>query len=240
MAAEEEDHEDEDDVDESSGLGRVQIADDHHHLIQVFQDLELKASAQDLDRVTASIESRLAAPSARASNHDKSEQNGGMLSWRVFERTTDAFAQGALLFLVPDEKRERLYVSNIVPTGDRSFGFDRYNEILREFAESFAIPTAKSLGLSYELSEEWVDFAAGLDVEAFKALVAASLHKPGTHPYDRERWMKFILAARSSSRDLDTTLLSLWLEAEGFSPGRAQELSAEFEFAQDLLDLYRR
>ena len=226
---------DRDDLGEPS---RVRKSPDHHHLLNVFRDLALYTDPNRLDEVAAAITGRLTEPWRRAAEHDESDLNRGLTEWRVFERLADRDRPGALLFLVPNRTENRLYVSNIVPTKGHSLGVENYNEILVEFTNRFARPVADERAIRCELTSDWADFGGDLGETAFEALVAASIFPSGTHPSDRERWMRFILTAREQALDVDLVLLARWLEAEGFTPRRASSLVDEYDFALKLLDVY--
>ena len=236
------------DDDEADGWDRDDLEDpsrarksaDHHHLLNVFRDLTLVTDIDRLDEVAAAITERLADPWRRAAERDETDLNLGMIDWRVFERFADSERPGALLFLVPNRTENHLYVSNIVPTEGHSLGVENYNEILVEFTNKFARRVADDLAVRCELTSDWVDFAGDLGEMAFQALVAASIFPGGTHPSDRERWMRFILTARQEELDVDLVLLARWLEAEGFTPRRASHLVEEYDFALKLLDFYDR
>ncbi len=219
---------------------RVRKSSDHHHLLNVFRDFTLLTEPARLDEIAAAITERLADPWRRATEHDESEVNRGMVDWRVFERLADKERPGALLFLVPNRTENNLYVSNIVPTKGNWLGVENYNEILVEFTNRFARPVADERAIRCELTSDWVDFAGDLGQTAFEALVGAAIFPNGTHPSDRERWIRFVLTARQEALDVDLTLLARWLEAEGFTPRHAADLVAEYDFALKLLDLYDR
>lgn len=234
-----EDNEDYDEADDDFGdPSQVRKADNHHHLLNVFRDLTLHTEAGQLDEIAAALTERLDQPWRRATERDKNEFNGGMVEWRVFERLADDERPGALLFLAPNRGEDHLYVPNIVPTQGHSLGGENYNEILVEFTNRFARPVADARAIRCVLTSDWVDFAENLSETAFKAIVAAAIFPNGTHPSDRERWMRFILTARKEALDIDLVLLARWLEAEGFTPRRASDLVNEYDFALKLLDLY--
>lgn len=228
---------DDEDFDDAA---RVRTSADHHHLLNVFRDLTLFTDTGRLDEIAAAITDRLDDPWRRAAEHDDAEINRGMVDWRVFERLADEQRPGALLFLVPNNTRKTLYVSNIVPTKGHSLGIENYNEILVEFTNRFARPVAEDRAVRCDMTSDWVDIADDLGPTAFDALVAAASFPTGTHPSDRERWINFILTARHQALDVDVTLLARWLEAEGFTPRRASDLVEEYDFALKLLDVYDR
>lgn len=226
-----------DGFDEPQGIRR---SVDHHHLLHVFRDLTLFADVGRLDEVAAAITERLDGTWRRATERDESDLNRGMVDWRVFERIAEGERPGALLFLVPNQDENHLYVSNIVPTKGHSLGVDNYNRILLEFTQRFVRPVADDRAISCELTDEWVDFAGDLGGTAFDGLTAATAFPNGTHPGDVERWMRFILIARREALAVDLVLLARWLEAEGFTPERAADMVEEYDFALKLLDLYDR
>lgn len=234
------DYEDDLEDDEFGDPTRVRTSSDHHHLLNVFRDLALHTDTERLDEIAAAITEHLAEPWRRAAEHDESDVNRAMVDWRVFERVANGERPGALLFLVPNRTESTLYVSNIVPTKGHSLGVANYNEILVDFTNRFVRPIADDRAIRCELTSDWVDFAANLSETAFQALVASAIFPNGTHPDDRERWMRFILTARQESLDVDLVLLARWLEAEGFTPRRASSLVEEYDFALKLLDLYDR
>lgn len=225
------------DEDEDDDDGTVIVKPDHHHLLLEFRDLEVLGVGSRRDVFVAEVERRREPPWHRAAQHDKGEQPLGM-EWRVFERTADESIPGALLFLWQNDRGD-LRVSNIVPTQGHSLGKHNYNAIASEFFEHLARPAADALNLKSTLTSDWVDVADELGPDLFQALLAAALFKPGTHPNDRERWMRFVVGAFRSGLDVNIEHLQRWLDADGFDSERVYELTAEFEFGLQLLRFER-
>lgn len=225
-----------DELEENSD--RVEVSGDGHHRLHVFCDLILEHGADRLDEFVGQLEQIVEDPWRRAAERDESPS--GLSEWRVFERLADEELPGALLFLVPRDRDGALYVSNIVPTHGHSLGKDNYNAILAEFTDRYVRPVAAAIGLDVAFTDAWIDFADEIGEEAFDALRAAAVFKPGTHPSDRERWMQFIVLAHRRKLDVDLDRLRRWLEADGFAPERAYELMVEFEFGTQLLSLERK
>jgi hypothetical protein len=71
------------------------------------------------------------------------------------------------------------------------------------------------------------------------ALRAFSANKLGaSHPYDRERWLRFLIRAHMDHVELDATTLSRWfIEEEHWDEDRAHDLAIQFDFARELLSL---
>jgi hypothetical protein len=215
----------------------VRVKSDRHHLLLEFRDLAVVGVNTRRDDFVAEVERRLVPPWTRAAQFDKADLAPGV-QWRVFERLGEESLPGALLFLWQNDRGD-LTVSNIVPTEGHSLGRHNYNKIASEFFELYAHPSAEALGLRSTLSNDWVDIADELGETLFGALVTAALFKPGTHPSDQERWMRFIVGAFRRGTDVNLEHLQRWLDADGFGSERAYEMMLEFDFGLQLLQFER-
>lgn len=220
------------------GSIQAQVSSDGHHRLQVFRDLTIERGVDRLDEFISSLAEIVRPPWRRAAERDVPPS--GLGEWRVFERDADELLPGALLFFVPRDRDGAVYVSNIVPTRGHSLGKSNYNSILAEFTDAYVRQVSTLTGLTVTLTDPWIDFAEEIGEEAFQVLRAAAIFKPGTHPMDRERWMRFIVLTHRLQIEADAELLCRWLEADGFAPDRAHELTAEFDFGRDLLKLERQ
>jgi hypothetical protein len=198
--------------------------------------LELPGAASRLDEYVEEIDARLDRPWERA----RDIEDGPVLSghrYRVFRRHETADGPGLLLHLLASG--QRVYVANIVPTEVHQLTTDEYNAALVEFSSRFAEPAAAALGLAIDLGVPEVDLAAEVGEDVFQDLLAfsrASNRSTGSsHPSDRERWFRFLVALHRSGIELSTGLLEQWLLLDGWPESVAHDLMLEFEFAMGLL-----
>jgi hypothetical protein len=137
-------------------------------------------------------------------------------------------------------------VSNIVPLDPKvgKLSYREYNEILQDFEFQMAAHAAVKAGFTVERTtpKESLDhWASPNTAEALRTFSRMANKSTGSsHPLDKERWYKFIIAAHGDQHlKLGTHKLARWLfEVEGWRDEKASELVIEFEFGLSLLREY--
>jgi hypothetical protein len=71
---------------------------------------------------------------------------------------------------------------------------------------------------------------------------AATKDTGSSNQFDRQRWLKFLVACNTHSAKPDSIrdALSTWLTEDGWNEDTASELRIEFDFAMDLLNFQKR
>jgi hypothetical protein len=137
-----------------------------------------------------------------------------------------------------------LWVTNIVPAEANELSYDEYNLIMCEFNERFAKPAAERLGFRTVLTgdeERIEDFLTAPTAELLRAYSKSGYEGGSSLPADRERWIRFLIAAHEEGARLDPYTLRRWLaEEEHWWEDSASELADEYEFARALLAEYDR
>jgi len=140
--------------------------------------------------------------------------------------------------------RNELRVSNIVPSDISELSYTQYNAILEEFAERFVLPAARANGLDALMSKPDLTIREVFPPDVQRALVwfsdNANRSSGASHPRDKERWQKFVIAAHRANAPLATDVLNDWLIHEGWTSDAAHELSIEYENGRSLLDQNQR
>jgi len=210
-------------------------------LLEVFRDLEVHgADASKLSTFVADLTKALPTGWARDRDRERAitrySDSEPQFAFRV------AATQGrpaALLFLM--RRGKALRITNIVPeVGELTR--QQYNALVEAF-DALCEPVAERHGLSVHVSSDQQDISDLLTPKVMKALQlfsnAANKSTGSSHPYDRERWLKFLVLAHNENAALDTETLARWLiEEQRWSEGQAEKLSIQYEFAHELLEEY--
>lgn len=137
----------------------------------------------------------------------------------------------------------RLHVSNIFPLEVGQLSMGQYNLVLDEFAALLRthLPLGSQLNMNVTSDEaaitDWVSADAAECLRRFSD--AANKSTGSAHPLDFRRWAHFLIQVHRERPTLDSASLSRWLVEElEWPPERADELTKEFEFARDLLEVY--
>ena len=147
------------------------------------------------------------------------------------------------VYLVREDRR--LFVPNITPLEAGRLSIAQYNRILDKLAGILKNHRPPDSELEINLSRDdanitdWVSPTAAELLERFSTL--ANKSTGSSHPNDFERWVDFLIKVHEedSSLKLSGSFLARWMEEElGWSSDGAIELSAEYEFARDLLRAY--
>ena len=211
--------------------------------IEVFQDLALRGPANARDKLRLALIERASPPWAHAEDAEKRLASITVLEGDIlaFEREADDLlpAAGLTLWSRPDGYE----VTNIVPREMGQLGYAKYNALLQEFVAQIAEPAAAAARFSVEVTAGNQSLEDLTSPEVAKALRqfsgAANKSTGSSHPADRKRWMRFLVLAHLSGRDLGAETLGRWLiEIEGWDDNSAHELAIEYEFGRDLLRQY--
>jgi hypothetical protein len=215
--------------------------------VKVFQELKVTGPRDDvrlieerLERVPGGRWSRDNDREARAAKHLQVNESDQQL----FFVARLGKGRKVRLSLARDVTDGALEVTNVVPTEVGELSMAEYNEALQRFHDEVVAPAAEGLGeVTIELSEEDVDLTHWLSVGTAARLRSFSslANRYGLHPYDRQRWNEFLIAAHREGTSLEGETLMRWLiEEEGWSEDFASDLVIEFENARDLLAQYDR
>ena len=86
-----------------------------------------------------------------------------------------------------------------------------------------------------------IDQLIGVDaftaLEKFSGLANKSMGS--SHQMDRNRWCEFLIKLHRTGVKLDRELLKEWLIQQDWSSEMASDLTCEFDFARDLLELVK-
>jgi hypothetical protein len=155
----------------------------------------------------------------------------------------DRFPAATIFFR--EQEPGLLTAANIAPLKRHRLSHRQYNTILEEFCERAIRPCAEKRGVPIELTtnqgdmSDWLSDAAAEKLRTFSTL---SIQDIGCiRPEDRERWIDFIVTAHRYGSRLAPSTLRRWLvEIEGWSPGLADQLTAEYVFGGDILSFSER
>lgn len=200
-----------------------------------FQDLYFHLNGTDIQKLVESLTRHCQSPWNRRS--DKEDGIGGYRPY-CFESVGNESLAAAALFLYENEVGV-WYVSNIVPTVERELSHEQYNSLLTDFNFKVVTPAIQDLSVTANLTSDEISIGsvAGPEVEdALKRFSNLANKSTGTsHPYDRKRWMEFILLAQKSPEKPSVELVISTLIDLGWSEDWAYDLGIQFEFACDLL-----
>lgn len=211
--------------------------------IEVFQDLVLRPGSGGLSAIRLSLIAHVMGLWSHAPEAEQTLKRNTVLDGDViaFQRKADASLPAAGLTLW--SRADGYEVSNIVPREVGQLGYTRYNALLQEFVALIAQPAAEASDFLVEVTsgnQSLEDVASPEVAAALRQFSGAANKSTGsTHPADRRRWMRFLILAHRSGRDLTADFVARWLrEVDGWDDESAHNLSIQFEFAQDVLQAY--
>jgi hypothetical protein len=138
---------------------------------------------------------------------------------------------------------KELHVSSIVAINARtSLTVEQYNQVLEDFEKSLIEPVTSGLRshvFNYQA------FAAptledALSTDSIRRLRAfsATANKAAPHHVDLHRWHVFIARTHLENSVIDPTLLSDWLQGEGWPESKSRWLVEQFEIGRAVLSVY--
>jgi hypothetical protein len=136
-----------------------------------------------------------------------------------------------------------LYVSTIIALKSReTMGVDRYNQVLEDFEATFIEPLMDGLKrhvFNYQAPREPI-LEDVLSTELMRRLRAfsAAANKGMPHPLDMHRWQVFIARAHLEDAVIEPSLLSDWLQGDGWPEAERSRLIDEFQFGRALLSVF--
>ncbi len=175
----------------------------------------------------------------RATEKEQWLQQRGGAPLRCLGRDATSSHGAALVWI--DLSGCALRVTNVTPTASGELSIEGYNAVLRELHDAVCAPSAHGLSgirVMFDDGEDALRDRVPPEVaRALEAFARAANHETGaSHPYDRDRWLAFELAAHRADASLGADLLARWLREEGgFSFDVAEHLAEQYEHARALL-----
>lgn len=210
--------------------------------MEVFRDLYIVASADEMAAAVARIEKDMPRGWAR----DKVMEERALSGSLVLNRLAYSFAceadgpRSAAIVVLAQKDPATFFVSNIVPRERHQLSHAQYNAVLEDFYSRVFKPYADNAGLRCELTgpevglEHWMSQETAELLRSFSTL--ANRGTGSSHPTDKKRWNDFVLSAYRTGSTLDSSTLARWLiEAEDWPPPIAEQLALEYEYGRELL-----
>lgn len=211
--------------------------------MEVFRELTVTATTDEMARVVAEMETSL--PAGWVRNKSAEEDVRALVApteskhFYCYSWHGDDLRPAATVALT-QKSSDTFHVTNILPHGRRPLNRAEYNSILEDYVARVFQPTAVKAGLGFELTdpqaelERWMSAVTAEKLRQFSR--QADKGTGAALPRDRERWNAFVLAAHREQSPLDVPTLERWLtEVEGWSPDVAEQLAAEYHYGRELL-----
>jgi hypothetical protein len=137
-----------------------------------------------------------------------------------------------------------LYVPSIVAIhAGRPLTVEQYNQVLEDFKESFVEPLTQGLRrrvFHYHRAPSEPTLEDVLSMDSMRRLRAfsATANKAMPHPLDLYRWHVFIARTHLEDHVVDPTLLSDWLQGEGWPEDQRRTLVERFKLGRAILSVY--
>ncbi len=209
--------------------------------MQVFRDLIVQGSSEELAATMVEVEQSLAAGWTRDRT---TEERMRLLATRghpvyCFSCSNENGRPAAMVYLM-ETSPGALCATNIVPRSQHQLAHDEYNSLLEELCDRFIRPAAGKTGARVHLTatqvglENWLPAAPAEKLRAFST--AANKGTGPAQPSDRERWNDFVVAAHEAGSQLPPSTLRRWLiEIEGWPVEVADQLAIEYEAGREVL-----
>jgi hypothetical protein len=209
-------------------------------LLEVFRNLAIRGASDDagLNTFVAELSKLLPTGWKRDRNREKELSRRTLQPHFSFAIAASQGHPAAHLFLM--RHGDGLEVTNIVPDKVGELGRKQYNAYVEAF-HSICEPVAAQLGLQVHMTSDQLDLSERLTPRAMRALKAFSdnANMGSLHPFDTERWRRFLILTHRDKVELDSQTLSRWLIEEWHWPeDTAHDLASEYDFARELLDDY--
>jgi len=136
-----------------------------------------------------------------------------------------------------------LYVSMILPLRSReSLSMEQYNQILGDFERTFIEPLMNGLKkhvFNYQIrTEPMLEDVLSPDSMTRLKSFSATANKAMLHPLDVQRWRVFIVRTHLEDAVVDLSLLSDWLQGEGWPEEQRASLIDEYKLGRSILSVY--
>jgi hypothetical protein len=243
------------DLGHDADVERVQAILDHlsaerqrsrgrHHIPPSQQELIIKATVTEVEELIRRIEST--PPEGWSRRADIEKRMGRM---RIAREGTYCFSKR----LGPDDQEYavwveprgagELHVPSIIPLRARQpLSVERHNEVLEDFRKTFVEPLVRGLKarpISYQ-APTGPTLEDVLTTESMRRLesFSATANKAMLHPLDWRRWNSFVARTHLDNIVLETSLLSDWLQREGWPEPQRLQLVDDYEYGRSLLTGY--
>ena len=138
---------------------------------------------------------------------------------------------------------KELSVSSIVALNARSsLTVEQYNQVLEDFEKSFIEPLTRGLKshvFHYKAAAEpTLEDTLSIDLRRRLKAFSATGNKAVLHELDLHRWQVFIARTHLENSVIDPTLLTNWLQEEGWHQSKSQWLVEQFKIGRALLSVY--
>jgi hypothetical protein len=138
---------------------------------------------------------------------------------------------------------KELYVSSIIAlNARRSLTLEQYNQVLEDFERSFIEPLTSGLRshvFNYQaLAAPTLEDALSTDLIRRLRAFSATANKAVPRPSDLHRWHIFIARTHLENAVIDPTLLSGWLQGDGWPENKSRWLVEQFEVGRAVLSVY--
>lgn len=208
--------------------------------MKTYGELQVKLNGLTPDEFGERAEAAAANGWARDRSNDREMRRSDGGTWFTFALTGHMSLPSAFLFL-RDKSPGVLYVPNVISPARDRLNYDQYNDTLKSFRDSVLARIEPQDSIEYDLTGETIDLSTQLPNEVYKRLrafsVAANKNTGSSHPFDRERWMDFLIATVEARAPLNPQTLARWLVEESqWDADQASRLAEEYEFGRELLE----
>jgi len=136
-----------------------------------------------------------------------------------------------------------LYVSTIIPLNGRmALSAEQYNRVLDDFEKTFVEPLMRGLKVhvfNYQSpNEPALEDLLSTDSMRLLRNFSTTANKGMPHPLDIQRWHVFVARTHLEDVVLDTSLLSDWLEGDGWPESQRLTLIDDYKLGRSLLTVY--
>ncbi len=136
-----------------------------------------------------------------------------------------------------------LHVSSIIPLkAQKSMDVGQYNQILENFEKTFIEPLLNGMKrhiFSYQSPRDpTLEDVLSTDSMRRLKVFSAMANKGMLHPLDMQRWQVFIARTHLENAVIEPSMLSDWLQGEGWPEERRSRLIDDYELGRSLLSVY--
>ncbi|MCT7975238.1 hypothetical protein [Laspinema olomoucense] len=207
-----------------------------------FRELKLIGSMEQQEKLLEAVEQQLKDGWTRDRDKEATEKSRVDITYKIFVCSQRGSRPAAALFFVADENNY-FYITNIVSPEIRNGEVDKYNQVWEEFYSKFIEPIASNFDVDVITTPAERTIENSMSPEVAECLLrfsnAANKSSGGSHPYDEERFLDFIIQAHQEGSLLDESQLrKLLMIDKGWSEENASKLSCEYRFGMDLLKRY--